>query len=35
LRPTTDYTSAGTTVTIISSQSQYDKFVISYTYTSN
>ena len=35
LRPTTDYTSSGTTVTIISSQSQYDKFVISYTYTSN
>jgi len=35
LRPTTDYTSSGTTVTILSSQSQYDKFVISYTYTSN
>ena len=35
LRPTTDYTSSGTTVTILSSQSQYDKFVISYTYTTN
>jgi hypothetical protein len=35
LRPTLDYTSSGTTVTIISSQSQYDKFVISYTYTTN
>jgi hypothetical protein len=35
LRPTTDYTSSGTTVTILSGQSQYDKFVISYTYTNN
>ncbi len=35
LRPTTDYTSSGTTLTIISSQSQYDKFVVSYSYTSN
>jgi len=32
LRPTTDYTSLGTTLTIISAQSQYDKFVVSYTY---
>jgi hypothetical protein len=32
LRPTTDYTSSGTTLTIISSQLQYDKFVVSYTY---
>ena len=35
LRPTTDYTSSGVTLTIISAQSQYDKFVVSYTYTSN
>ena len=35
LRPITDYTSSGTTLTIISSQSQYDKFVVSYTYTTN
>lgn len=35
LRPITDYTSSGTTLTIISSQSQYDKFVVSYTHTSN
>ena len=32
LRPTTDYTSSGVTLTIISSQLQYDKFVVSYTY---
>jgi hypothetical protein len=32
LRPTTDYTSSGTTLTIISSQLEYDKFVVSYTY---
>jgi hypothetical protein len=32
LRPTTDYTSLGTTLTIISAQSEYDKFVVSYTY---
>jgi hypothetical protein len=32
LRPTTDYTSSGTTLTIVSAQSQYDKFVVSYTY---
>lgn len=32
LRPTTDYTSSGTTLTINSVQSQYDKFVVSYTY---
>jgi len=32
LRPTDDYTSSGTTLTIISSQSEYDKFVVSYTY---
>ena len=32
LRPTTDYTSSGTTLTIISAQSHYDKFVVSYTY---
>ena len=32
LRPTTDYTSSGVTLTIISAQSQYDKFVVSYTY---
>lgn len=35
LRPTTDYTCLGTTLTIISSQLQYDKFVVSYTYTIN
>lgn len=35
LRPTSDYTSSGNTLTIISSQSQYDKFVVSYTYTTN
>jgi hypothetical protein len=35
LRPTTDYTSLGNILTIISSQSQYDKFVVSYTYTTN
>ena len=35
LRPTTDYTSDGVTLTIISAQSEYDKFVVSYTYTSN
>ena len=35
LRPTLDYTSSGTTLTIISNQSQYDKFVVSYTYTTN
>jgi hypothetical protein len=32
LRPTADYTSSGTTLTIVSAQSQYDKFVVSYTY---
>lgn len=32
LRPETDYTSAGTTLTIVSAQSEYDKFVVSYTY---
>lgn len=32
LRPTTDYTSSGTTLTIVSAQSQYDVFVVSYTY---
>jgi len=32
LRPTTDYTTTGVTLTIISAQSQYDKFVVSYTY---
>lgn len=35
LRPNTDYTCSGTTLTIISSQLQYDKFVVSYTYTIN
>ena len=35
LRPTTDYTSSGATLTIISAQSEYDKFVVSYTYTTN
>ena len=35
LRPTTDYTSSGVTLTIISAQSEYDKFVVSYTYTDN
>jgi hypothetical protein len=35
LRPTLDYTSSGVTVTILSAQSQYDKFVVSYTYTGN
>jgi hypothetical protein len=35
LRPSTDYTCSGTTLTIISSQLQYDKFVVSYTYTIN
>jgi hypothetical protein len=35
LRPSTDYTCLGTTLTIISSQLQYDKFVVSYTYTIN
>lgn len=33
LRPTIDYISLGTTLTIISVQSQYDKFVVSYIYT--
>lgn len=32
LRPTTDYTSSGLTLTIISSQLEFDKFVVSYTY---
>jgi len=32
LRPTDDYTSSGTTLTIVASQSEYDKFVVSYTY---
>lgn len=32
LRPTTDYTSSGKVLTIISTQSEYDKFVVSYTY---
>jgi hypothetical protein len=32
LRPTTDYTTSGTTLTIVSAQSEYDKFVVSYTY---
>jgi hypothetical protein len=32
LRPTTDYTTLGHTLTIISVQSQYDVFVVSYTY---
>jgi hypothetical protein len=35
LRPTIDYTSSGVTLTIITSQSEYDKFVVSYTYTIN
>lgn len=32
LRPTTDYTSSGKTLTIVSGQLQYDQFVVSYTY---
>lgn len=32
LRPTTDYTSSGTILTIVPPQSEYDKFVVSYTY---
>ena len=32
LRPTTDYTTSTTTLTIIPAQSEYDKFVVSYTY---
>jgi hypothetical protein len=32
LRPTTDYTSSGVTLTIVSAQSEFDKFVVSYTY---
>ena len=32
LRPTTDYTTLGSTLTIISAQSEFDKFVVSYTY---
>lgn len=32
LRPTTDYTSSGLTLTIIPAQSEYDVFVVSYTY---
>ena len=32
LRPSTDYTSLGTTLTIVSAQSEYDVFVVSYTY---
>lgn len=35
LRPMTDYTCSGTLLTINSSQLQYDKFVVSYTYTIN
>ena len=35
LRPTTDYTSSAGYLTIISAQSEYDKFVVSYTYTDN
>jgi hypothetical protein len=35
LRPTTDYTSADKVLTILSGQSEYDKFVVSYTYTNN
>ena len=35
LRPTTDYTSTAKVLTIISAQSEYDKFVVSYTYTNN
>jgi hypothetical protein len=33
LRPTTDYTCSGKVLTIAASQLQYDKFVVSYTYT--
>lgn len=32
LRPTTDYTSSGTTLTIVKGQKKYDAFVVSYTY---
>jgi hypothetical protein len=32
LRPTTDYTSSGTTLTIVKGQKKYDTFVVSYTY---
>ena len=35
LRPGIDYTCLGTLLTIISPQSQYDKFVVSYTHTTN
>jgi hypothetical protein len=35
LRPGTDYTCVRNVLTIISSQLQYDKFVVSYTYTTN
>jgi hypothetical protein len=35
LRPGTDYTCLRNVLTIISSQLQYDKFVVSYTYTTN
>lgn len=32
LRPTLDYTTSGHTLTIITAQSEYDKFVVSYVY---
>jgi len=32
LRPTTDYTTSSTTLTINSDQLEYDKFIVSYTY---
>ena len=32
LRPGDDYTTAGSVLTITSAQSQYDKFIVSYTY---
>jgi hypothetical protein len=35
IRPGTDYTCLGKILTIISSQLQYDKFVVSYTHTTN
>jgi len=35
MRPGTDYTCLGKILTIISSQLQYDKFVVSYTHTTN
>jgi|ERR1017187_4165703 hypothetical protein len=35
LRPTTDYTTSGVTLTIVGTQLTYDKFVVSYTYNSH